>query len=110
MQVIPPSVVNPARAGMIPISQGSQQLVMGKPRASGDDPNKHILSTTPTGKPRASGDDPHKPPAKTHKKTVNPARAGMIRITQMTITDFLGKPRASGDDPENERFGVHPHR
>ena len=31
-------VVNPARAGMIPVSVTARVMLMGKPRASGDDP------------------------------------------------------------------------
>ena len=33
------------------------------------------------------------------KGTVNPARAGMIRISGDGILEWAGKPRASGDDP-----------
>ena len=30
---------------------------------------------------------------------VNPARAGMILLTQRSVSSFWSKPRASGDDP-----------
>ena len=37
-------MVNPARAGMIPGIQAVWNGIMGKPRASGDDPSYTLLS------------------------------------------------------------------
>ena len=34
-------------------------------------------------------------------ESVNPARAGMIRMRSRSTRQSCGKPRASGDDPEN---------
>ena len=39
--------VNPARAGMIPRGEGLSTLVIGKPRASGDDPASWPSSGAP---------------------------------------------------------------
>ena len=33
--------------------------------------------------------------------TVNPARAGMIRVLEAIGSSGCGKPRASGDDPQH---------
>mgnify|MGYP000859235869 CR=1 FL=1 len=64
-----------------------------------------MIRTAPTSsgkkprKPRASGDDPFRSVVTTHHGFVNPARAGMIRTDALAIVVGLGKPRASGDDP-----------
>ena len=51
------------------------------------------------GKPRASGDDPPEVRWQFHYLLVNPARAGMILQCGWVPGAFRGKPRASGDDP-----------
>ena len=59
-----------------------------------------IVSKCPRwGKPRASGDDPAQTGNGTHRRAVNPARAGMIPATIASTAAQWGKPRASGDDP-----------
>ena len=50
-------------------------------------------------KPRASGDDPGASPTMGRSQSVNPARAGMIRLSSLVRAAASGKPRASGDDP-----------
>ena len=50
-------------------------------------------------KPRASGDDPLYPQSTDKVDRVNPARAGMIRMSTMIRGREWCKPRASGDDP-----------
>ena len=56
-------------------------------------------SVASSGKPRASGDDPDRPAEVSPGKSVNPARAGMIPIVQQCGFNESGNPRASGDDP-----------
>ena len=62
------------------------------------------LSTDATvpmmGKPRASGDDPVGPALSVLGGDVNPARAGMIRPEGVHRQWGRRKPRASGDDPD----------
>ena len=52
------------------------------------------------GKPRASGDDPPFFDAGKAGVDVNPARAGMIRFQPSFRFLAACKPRASGDDPQ----------
>ena len=52
------------------------------------------------GKPRASGDDPTMVNKTLKGDEVNPARAGMIRTGRSAPTPWASKPRASGDDPQ----------
>ena len=81
--------VNPARAGMIPIPAERLSILLGKPRASGDDP--------PVGYRVAN------------RLGVNPARAGMILPVAGPDCWAGGKPRASGDDPGCARpWGIRP--
>ena len=58
-----------------------------------------IFDHWPPGKPRASGDDPASYGYWSHDLTVNPARAGMIRLRPRATPPRPRKPRASGDDP-----------
>ena len=57
-------------------------------------------------KPRASGDDPVAASLDTIAMHVNPARAGMIRPSDLGPGEDPGKPRASGDDPAMARASV----
>ena len=57
------------------------------------------FSACRVGKPRASGDDPENPPMADTTAPVNPARAGMILRANGQFRHPRGKPRASGDDP-----------
>ena len=50
-------------------------------------------------KPRASGADPPQRRVYAQDPRVNPARAGMIRRTDVFTARMESKPRASGDDP-----------
>ena len=71
--------VNPARAGMIPLSTPFTPMHACKPRASGDDPTVYVNDKG--------------------QFAVNPARAGMILIELREPLQRSRKPRASGDDP-----------
>ena len=51
-------------------------------------------------KPRASGDDPLEIRKTIPICEVNPARAGMIRRPSRPTIPRARKPRASGDDPQ----------
>ena len=67
-------------------------------------PQSDVLGGEGVGKPRASGDDPRLVVQISHvhadpRRVVNPARAGMIRVTTSSESIRAGKPRASGDDP-----------
>ena len=59
--------------------------------------------TPQLSKPRASGDDPITSGLGGAFKSVNPARAGMIRLVGGIASPEGGKPRASGDDPKTGR-------
>ena len=43
------ATVNPARAGMIPVTLKLFTILAGKPRACGDDPDARMGSVTVTG-------------------------------------------------------------
>ena len=58
------------------------------------------------GKPRASGDDPPVQRTNLAGLEVNPARAGMIPRDLHHATPQARKPRASGDDPRLGQEGT----
>ena len=64
---------------MIRVNGGDRLLVVGKPRASGDDPKANAMLDA--------------------RMQVNPARAGMIPGFRAVVCAHRCKPRASGDDP-----------
>ena len=74
-------LVNPARAGMIPIARFRVNEKASKPRASGDDPEEQMGEVMVV--------------------EVNPARAGMILLLVQGRHVTRRKPRASGDDPSD---------
>ena len=71
--------VNPAHAGMIPITL--------------------YRTLRPGRKPRACGDDPETPAGVPEHGRVNPAHAGMIPRIPCSTRWTVRKPRACGDDP-----------
>ena len=58
-----------------------------------------VLSPKQVRGPRASGDDPSLPLIGSSRADVDPARAGMILLSDRTRLTRSGGPRASGDDP-----------
>ena len=62
-------------------------------------PSVMVMCFSQRRKPRASGDDPWCSESAYYPRTVNPARAGMIRAGRVPRNLQGGKPRASGDDP-----------
>ena len=60
-----------------------------------------LLEASDSRKPRASGDDPSGQVFVGRRRSVNPARAGMIRPVRAAKGESARKPRASGDDPKS---------
>jgi len=94
-----PSLVSPARAGMVPRYRIDDCVAPGLPRASGDGPvtgaGAFAVSLSP---PRERG---WSLPAivRVNNTIVSPARAGMVRRHVAANAERLGLPRASGDGP-----------
>ena len=65
-------------------------------------PNEHDPRRESSSKPRASGDDPRRRIMTGTENAVNPARAGMIPPSLSAMAPYEGKPRASGDDPAKQ--------
>ena len=91
------TLVNPARAGMIPYAPHADSHDARKPRASGDDPLPLWATPYESAYFTVYGRD----------RSVNPARAGMILIRVNWRAATNCKPRASGDDPSRRAITRH---
>ena len=92
-------IVLPAHAGMVPIPHWPGSRAGGAPRARGDGPKAHTLSSE-NGKcsPRTrgwSGSSGFRP----RMTTVLPAHAGMVPARRTTTSSASRAPRARGDGP-----------
>ncbi len=91
----------PARAGMVPGQKVATFRDQALPRASGDGPAARIASAWPAcSSPRERGwSRPTAPRGR--RRSLFPARAGMVRRWPACPVFGLSLPRASGDGPSN---------
>ena len=98
-QLLPPSRVGPAYAGMVHLVRGRRPGIHRRPRVRGDGPTRDVPRNPPrTSAPRTRGWSDQADEG-SGERAVGPAYAGMVLSPRSGSFPDIGRPRVRGDGP-----------